>query len=281
MKKEEIRLRVRRLLNGARNVEDLNRLFNWLRFRSHGNPTIKEIGHFAAHQDKREQGISWQRARDIFYNARLVLTVVRAHPDKRPDITLPDYYEALRGSLSLLGPKSIRDGLGFGMKKARVILEGAIRKPPASWQPQENRVVTFLQNRLTVRTVFDQADLFSSLCEVLLKEHLLDQEDVPRLEGQMGFVAMYAVSVMHLCEIDLGDAGTATLHAAVGSRGNIVVAAHMPNVISKIDIGVPLFETDCSPTEWCHPDCEADFSKIFHWDEPIELDELGRLREMT
>jgi hypothetical protein len=288
MKKEEVRLRLHRVLSGSRNVEHLNRLFNWLRFRSHGWRTIKEIGDFAAHQEKRDQGISWKRAKDIFFNARLFLTAIRL--DNNADrVSLEDFHAALFASLDLIGPQRIKRDLGMGFEKARKILQAAVKKSAdakglvkASWGPDEKRVVQYVQSRFSPAPVFDQVQLFDALSKVLLKEKLIETADLPRLEAQMGFIAMYVVSLMHLCELDLGSAGTITLRAAYSpQKHRIEIAAAMPNVVGKVEIATPLFATDCCAEDWCDPDCGADFDQFFTWNEPIELDEMGRLREMT
>ena len=63
--------RVTRLLRGERRVTDLDRLFADLRMLKPGRTSVQEIGHFAAHRDERDSGISLGRANDIQTSARL------------------------------------------------------------------------------------------------------------------------------------------------------------------------------------------------------------------
>jgi hypothetical protein len=63
---QELRTRVERLLAGDIRPEDFSRLFLWLRSRSYGAASIKEIGHFEAHPDERDSGLVTDDARDFF-----------------------------------------------------------------------------------------------------------------------------------------------------------------------------------------------------------------------
>lgn len=286
MRKEDVALRLKRVLQGSRNVEDLNRLFNWLRFRSHGDPIIAEIGHFAAHQDKRDQGIAWQRAKLIYQNARFFFAAMQVRRlGKAIDIKAQHYHEALAASLELLGPRQIHSDLRLGMKKAKRLLAMAIETMEAkgvnALAGQEKRLVEHLQSRFSPNHVFDQAQLRESLSGLLVKERLLDEREIPALHEQMDFIAMYVISIMHLCEVDLGDGQTCVLRAAHNPAGLLVIAAAFPEVAPKVELGTTMFSTECKPDKWCNPACEADYSKIFTWQDPIELDELGRLKEMT
>jgi hypothetical protein len=62
----DLQRRVQRLLRGDRRSDDLDRIFLSLRERSYGRASIREIGDFVAHRDKREKGLVTEKVRDIF-----------------------------------------------------------------------------------------------------------------------------------------------------------------------------------------------------------------------
>lgn len=288
MKKDEITLRLQRVLNGSRNVEDLNRIFNWLRFRSHGEQAIKEIGDFAAHQERRDQGITWKRASDIFHNARLFLGVVEAdQKGQHLELTKEQFGRSLRASLELLGPAEIKNGTGFGMKKARQLVASVVAKagtkssPPAT--AEENRVVDYAARRFSPEPVLTQESLIASLSAVLTKEHLIEPGDRPRLEAQSDYITVYAISIMHLCEVDLGGGDTGILEAGVTPEGLLILGARMDKVLASqpsLGMGTPLFTTSCRAEDWCERSPDAPWGSTFTWSSPLELSPEGRLAEM-
>jgi hypothetical protein len=61
----EMRRRTMRLLDGDFRPDDVSRLFLWLRERSHGLASIREIGDFVAHSDTRKKGVVTEETRDF------------------------------------------------------------------------------------------------------------------------------------------------------------------------------------------------------------------------
>lgn len=282
MKNEEIRLRVRRLLNDSRNVEDLNRLFNWLRFRSRGDKTIKEVGDFAAHQDKRDQGITWKRAGDIFHNARMFMTLVESDKSGKPIVvSRKQMLRSLNASLELLGPAKVKQEAGIGFGAAKKLVAAAVQTEPPNWSDPQHHLIAYLMRRFSPEPVFKQEGLLASLENVLLKEGLMESGDREGLQNQSDFVAVYVISLMHLCEVDLGDGETGILETSVDPDGLIGIGAQMDNVIGSLGIGTPLFETTCKAVDWLEVDADAPWGTHFTVSCPLELGANGRLSELN
>lgn len=285
MKKNEIRLRLNRLAGGSRNVEDLNRIFNWLRFRSHGDPTIADIGHFAAHQDQRNQGIIWKRAADIFHNARLFLSLVHAERTGRSwfDMPIPQVERSLLASLTLIGPDLVRSDTRISFSRAKRCIRSIAEKMRTRGNKltdEEQSIFDYLIRRMSPEPVFSQDELLESFLRVLGKEHLLEPDMVPALRGQSDFLAVYVLSIMHLCEIDVGSSDAARLVVGVQDDGRLVGAAEMENVAANVGIGTPLFTTNLRAETWVVFPEEKEAGRFFTFTHPLELDSDCRLREI-
>src|SRR3954453_18158076 len=93
----EMRRRVQRLIAGEFRPDDVRPLFLWLRERSYGIGSIREIGDFVAHSDTREKGPITDDARDYFKYLALRLP----NKDRKVDpANLPsDFARTLRSRL--------------------------------------------------------------------------------------------------------------------------------------------------------------------------------------
>jgi hypothetical protein len=64
----EMRKRIERLLGGERKTEDLRCLFSDQRFRTEGR-SVREIGDFIAHRDRRDKGAVFEVVADLYGSA--------------------------------------------------------------------------------------------------------------------------------------------------------------------------------------------------------------------
>jgi hypothetical protein len=120
---EDHRRRVARLLRDDHRVTDLDRLYADLRLSRPSRPSVQEIGHFAAHRDERDTGISLARANDIQTSARLWQRQFDGIPP-----TVAHLREAGRANLSIMPDARVRERLGISQQTARQSFEKAIRK---------------------------------------------------------------------------------------------------------------------------------------------------------
>jgi hypothetical protein len=81
----ELRRRVEQLLRGQFNQEHLTRLYLWLRSRSYGIASVREIGHFVAHADERSVGPVTDEVRDFFTFARLWVPLQSRRRNDQPE----------------------------------------------------------------------------------------------------------------------------------------------------------------------------------------------------
>jgi hypothetical protein len=288
MKKDEIQLRFERVLSGGRKSEDLTKIFSFLRANSHGIECIREVGHFAAHQEGlRNQGITWKRAGHIFHNARFFIALNNLKkPREHLIMHKRQYALSINASLELIGPSRIRQTFQLSMEKARKVLASAIEKKiladegrPQVFSDQEIELLRFVSARFISEPVFTQEILMESLFKVAVKERLMEPRHKPRLLAQSDFIAVYVISIMHSIEVEIGAGGKILLVASV-SNGLLNVAARMENVLDMVSIGTPMFMTSCKAAEWADLTGNTDMSRVFAWSVPLELDDVGRLIPM-
>ena len=105
MRKGEYRERAQRILAGKFNIDDLNRLFLFLRQNSHGNETVRDIGNMIGHADARHQGLSLQRVIDLYEVAKFQAPKIAKHPNWKLDLSdaPPSLISAMEATFRLLG----------------------------------------------------------------------------------------------------------------------------------------------------------------------------------
>lgn len=85
--RDRLRIRVERLLRGAKRPGDVAELFLALRDYSGGRECVVEIGNFVAHRGERNVGITTREARDFFSTARFFTDYVhRSRPVSLVDL---------------------------------------------------------------------------------------------------------------------------------------------------------------------------------------------------
>lgn len=285
MNKQGARVRIQRLIAGARYPDDLTRIFIYLRSRSHGERLVKEIGNFSSHHDRRDQGMSWRRAGNIHHSAKLFLQMAIRERGGTVTIKREQYERSMLATLDLIGPSLIRKGLRMTMKQVERTLASALAKMAVTGNAEvfltkaELLVLNFLHHRFRTMPAFSGADLVEGLIAAMTKEELLTASEQEQLRQQAGYISTYAISLMHHCELDLGLGDIGTLQAGVGEDGNLCVALCSQST-PQLEVTATIFETGCDPRDWCSPDCEADFTRRFTFVSELDLDERGRLREL-
>ena len=207
-----------KLLAGDGDVEDLNRLFLGLRERFYSRQAFQEIGHFAAHADERIMGVVSNRLKDFFVNLRHSLPVIVKQPGYEIDGRQAG--RTLRAALNLCSdddlpcrPEQARSLIGrIERKIEKLTSTGGVVNSPLT--DNERALFDHLTGYLRVRPVFTGDDLFREFGDVLMRNRLLDPDELQGLEQARPFVVAYGGWRMHLCNVRLGDGDHAHLQLA-------------------------------------------------------------------
>ena len=248
---EDHRRRVARLLRGERRVSDMERLFSDLRMMKPGHSSVREVGHFAAHREERDSGISLKRANDIQTSARLW--------QKQFDGVPPDadhLKEAGRANLNIMPDNRIREKLGISRQTAEQTFAKALRKFAADrhLKPREAQVLKVFGLSMMWQFALDDHTLSSDFTDLLVFEGALPEPERANFEGVSQFVTLYALSIMHGTRLKMVDGATTRLRLAESEEtGCLRIKADIPvsGGPKPITSSVPLFETSLAAATHC------------------------------
>lgn len=265
---EDHRRRVARLLRGERRINDMERLFSDLRLMKPGCSSVREVGHFAAHREERNSGISLARANDIQTSARLWHKQLNGD---RPD--LAHLKEAGRANLNIMPDHRIRDRLGISRRTAEQIFAKALQKYAAGkyLKPREAEVLKIFGLSLMWQFALDDRTLSTDFTDLLVLEGALPEDKKANFGGISQFVTLYALSIMHGARLKMADGATTLLRLAASEEtGCLRIKADIPvgGSLKPVTSSVPLFETSLAAATHCEPYVLTSF----HEPVPVEID---------
>lgn len=263
---EDHRRRVTRLLRGERHVTDLDRLFADLRMLKPGRSSVQEIGHFAAHRDERDSGISLSRANDIQTSARLWQ---QQFDGRTPSVD--DLREAGRANFNIMPEPRLRERLGISKQTAQQSFNKAIRKFEACrpLKAREQEVLKVFGLSMMWQFALDDQTLCTDFADLLVMEGALADSARAEFERAYQFISLYALSIMHGSRLRMSDGDTTQLRLASSDSGFLRIKAQIPvtDTPKPITTSVPLFETALSAD--IH--CEAQLLSLFDEAVPAEI----------
>ena len=284
---------MQRLLAGARKEVDLGRIFSWARFVSHGSKAVQDIGHFCAHKEDRDDGITWQAAATFCHVAAIMrLALYDAETLK----------SALQLQLRIVGPGGTKKHFRLKYKEAKRMLNGICEKIKMAnlntleltspFTTTEDHMFKTLKSLFAIPTpAFSQEDLISGLINCLTKEHVLEPDEAREMWKLTELVAAFAISLMHQCVIDVGNGRTARLTAFPRSASSdvIVIKVLCPVPTGSARFAGTIFTSTCRAEDWFDTsllpsDIEAidgTGSRIqgihSYWEMPLEMNDAGKL----
>jgi hypothetical protein len=250
---EDHKRRVARLLRGERRVTDLDRLFADLRLSRPGRGCVREVGHFAAHRDERDTGISWDRANDIQTSGRLW---ARQATGIAP--TIADLKEAARANLNIITDVRLEERLGISRQTAQTSFSKGIKKLSAGrpMKDRERRCVEVLGLSMMWQVAFDSSTLTVELREQLVEEGALSAENAEEFTSTDEFVTLYALAIMHGARLKMADGSLTQLRLARSDEtGYLRIKGEIPlgDFVKPTSSNVPLFETTLVADQYCDP----------------------------
>ena len=256
----EKKVRIKRLIQGTATERDLDDFFLWARFNSYGYWSVQDIGHFIAHKQERDSGLTWTHASNVFL-------AINAHTDIsiRKQIHLDDLRRGIIASCELDDATEVRRALGVGHNKIKKVTKRATIKIKAydvehnvlqgQFDVLESDVLKRYIGRFTAKSVFTQQRYIDNLSEYLLKMGLIKPEEKRLLYEQGDLIAAYIVAKMATSTIVYGGHEPIKLVAGYENTNGIdvlVVRANQRMADTYVNISFALFVTSCPVDSWCN-----------------------------
>lgn len=275
----ELQARARRLLAGPARADDLDQLYLSQRERAHGRASFREIGDFVAHRGERSKGPVTQQVRDILASFRVWSLGLRGRVP-----TLADLRAAGAANLRLLTDDQLEIGTGLRREVARTKLEKAFRKVGAGrpLSVHDERVLSYLANRLVWRPAFTDNDLARDFVDVLVLNGVLPAGERDRAAGLKGILALHAITRMHGAGITLEDGSVAHLHAGFANEERVLevkIDLGYTDWIKPVQAPICMFLTSLKPEGSCSPTLMKNVGTTMWnaWSSPLELSQDGFL----
>lgn len=289
----DIQCRVDRLLAGQRRARDLDAIFLWLRTRSFGHQTVKDIGDFVAHGDERDKGVAWVGVRSI--SKTLAFHIPRITKASRGELTPSDkqaLQEAVIGSWHLARPEDVKAETGLEKNKVGKILKAAFKKIDSfdgrqvftrdSLSETEERLLRKYSSTLSFNAIFSDKVLLDEFFICLRRNDLLSVNPINDVQGLTCFLAVFAIEKMHLSRIALEDGTVVRLRGGIAPEQGCTLVTYAafetPNHWATRHLYSMVFETSCDSNRWCERDLLE--TSVGQWDFPLEINSKGKLSRL-
>lgn len=286
------RARVERLLRNDIRCDDLTRLLLALRSNSGNHKAIRELGDFVSHSRQRGQGITTDELREFFtlitFPTMRVVTG-RSNADKLPG----NFGKLLSTSFRRLDAEYLEKATGLTQKAAYKVIGSAIaalRQNPDGTMKLTNagnaevlNVVNACINCIVTNPIFDADCLFTEFCGALEKARLITKAELRDFSHVRAPLALFAVSAMHNCRIDLGGGNHAILSAMADKESGTIKVMGAVRVLvypgKPLTYLTPIFTTDLDFQSYCEPELVDNL--ISEWQFEIELKATGKLGRLV
>ncbi|MGV0819949.1 hypothetical protein [Martelella sp. AMO21009] len=272
------RRRVDRLLRGERNVTDLDRLFSDLRSIASDRAIIREIGDFSAHRSERDKGIVMKRAAEMQLSPQAWFRQINGQVP-----TLDEAKKVAEVNLKIAPDQRIMDALGMTRQQARSHFGKASKKLAQGKMPRGRQEAAFnwLAGSFVWETAFNDDELIDDFADVLIEAGALDRVNRERFILCKSFVALYALSVMHMSRLLLPDGSLAPLRLMVRQEtGTLRIKANIPvaDIGKPVTCAVSVFETSLDAN--MHSEVQPEVGD-YGSEMPIEIGRNGKIQELV
>lgn len=291
--KEEYRRRAQRLVNGPFNMEDLNKLFLFLRERSLGRHSVYDVGNMVGHSDQRIRGISVERVTAMHKVAHFH---VKRIGNNNLNLNLgdcdPEFIEVMDATFLLIDDELLKFHTGLKRDQASTKLTKLKRKFSTRsngrhyWSGGDIKAIDFklmdyLSNVMISGGAYNPDSLFNDFAYLLLKNGFISEPQIPDLSKIKDNIAVYAIAAMHGTEFILGDGITGVANAGWNTKNEravllVGVTVQIPYKSTDVGIVFPIFETDLLAKDWSH-DYDPNVRHA-SWQVPIEMTQEPKLR---
>jgi hypothetical protein len=287
---QEMRRRVDRMLNAGFDKYDFSAIVHFLRGRWHGRDCAREIAHFLAHPEQRDQGIVTDAARDFFTVIRFKAPLLAAGTNALNVSCLPSLFpSAVKRTLGAVEKSLLRKNTGISPMAAKDALARTLAKlntnPDGTYAikvpltPEEARLIGFLAGIVVSMPAFTDTRLVNDLWFLLVKNKLAKESEKAAFAKLRSAIILFAVCCMHQRTILLEEEPGAQLSATCNHNADLpfqVVAVASGGI--KVQFATPMFVTNLIAKEYCTLELIADAQA--GWDYPIELSPELKLRRL-
>lgn len=288
------RPRLRRLLAGSIYSDDLTNLFLFVRDKSNGLETVRDIGDFIAHQNERDRGLTTHSMRNWYEIVSFHLTRFgRGGPSPLLlDALPPNTPEYLRAVTARLAKQKVGESRSAGRARENIsrIIDNMRRNNDGTYSfikiPSADEFDTFeqLTSTMIVEPAFEAEQLFDEFRSVLTSQKLLLAEELLAFDRLKNIIWLFAVTKMNNGHIRVRSGTNLRLRATgiAGSLNTIGVTVHIPIFQFHlthprcIQIATNVFDTKLRADEHC----SSELLSLREWDFPIEVDQTGKLRRI-
>ncbi|WP_299778211.1 hypothetical protein [uncultured Roseobacter sp.] len=195
-------------------IDDIAKLYTGKRSSSYGRSSFRELADFIAHPDLRVRGPVTDRIRDMRTTFRPLLDRALKGNGARLD----DVIVRCESNFRMADEEQIsRLSGGRKRQQAQRILSSAVRKMKngdlGKLSNDEQELAIAFGDRVIWNPALRAQQVFDDFKDVLLKNQLLNREDIPRLNQARSMVVLHAITVMHGVAFDLGDGLSGELQA--------------------------------------------------------------------
>lgn len=285
-----IRARVLRFVGGNFVPDDLARIFLFARDRCDGRESVQEIGDFVAHKTERTKGIVTREMRDWVVIAYFMAFFNGHPPGAAPYITnrsLPPLYIPWLYATLRRAPPDLRQ---YAHAKAKKLLDEIVAKVVRTnfgtislerLSDAELGFIDKLTSRFYVRPAFTSDRLLSDLKSTLKSNGVLLTSEFAQFDAQRRLIDLFAVSIMHGCNVELGDGFSTPLLASDPINGGeicVVGSVPVPNPGGPATLfATAIYETTLSPQGNME---ESLLNTPRPWDFELELGANGLLARL-
>jgi hypothetical protein len=283
------RAHVERILRRDFRLNDLASLFLFAREHSDGRKSVQDIGHFVAHRRKRDTGVVTQSTREWYYSARFFFERMTSEgltpllAQQMPSVTKAYFAFASER----MPPKTIKNYTGLNRANAGEMLSSIagrlINNADGTWRlptdllPVEMLLIECVTQTLVSRPAFESDMLANDFYRVLKSNGLISREEI--LENQTylwTITKLFAVCVMHNCNISIGDGEVVALKAGANKKDkeiSVFAPISVTTVEKQVFWASPIFHVSLDPLVHCH----EYLANNDEWDFEIELGTDGRI----
>ncbi|WP_439471219.1 hypothetical protein [Brevundimonas sp.] len=261
LNQEEMQRRVEALLDGTLDTRNLDRIFSWLRFRTHGHRLVRDVGDFAFHFTDRDQGKTVEGAR-LMSDALMTLpwTFWRLGHMAAPSASAGDVRRATVAGLEIKTDEWCRARFQMPKVRAQKTLNAALKKlvglvngtfqVSESLRPRELLVIRTLVQDVP-DYLFSDKRLAKEFAVVLMRNGLISEnkfDDVVALEGLLG---VFTIEKMHNRRLAFGSGEAVPLYTSLYD-GKLAIFGSFVTPWGDVEAQaeLPVFVTDCAPNLW-------------------------------
>jgi hypothetical protein len=293
---DELRIRAQRLLLGVFQIDDLNRLFLFLRQNSYGERAVREVGDLVAHADEREKGVISESVTDFYRICKYFYPRLSGDRPNAIDIADmdPELPFVLESAFRQIDSDIVKRDTGLSENQARTALtklkrmfdkkpDGRLKYKYNTIQDKYAALLSCLLSYIVSKPAFDGEVLFGEFSNLLLRHKLIDDDQRTLLELKRSHILLFTLALMHnvhyrLPTGEFAIARTGWVRPTPEHPKFLTVMANVnvsPNML--IGFAFPVFVTDLDAEIWAD---DIKNSESSAWLNPIELVEGPKLRRI-